>query len=108
MAAAARKYKALGAKWSELAAAALPPHVAMLGEARSLLETKAEMLNSEQDTSEIEGCWKRLEALKRAASSEFPLSAAESAELRTQLADRVLEIHGLETDALGALKTCAA
>jgi hypothetical protein len=94
MRAAAEHYAALGARWSELAEAALPAASPPLAEARALLARKTELFLSEgaHATDGIRGIWARLEELKQDAARAFPLSENASAELRRELQQRVRDI----------------
>ena len=82
--------------------------VAPFREAKELLARREELFLSEAPnaTEEIEGIWTQLTALEQAMSADFPLTDAESARLRAELKERILEIYANERaahEALGAL-----
>lgn len=90
-------YATLGARWSELADAALPADVPLFAEARRLMARKAELTWSGADGAEdAAATWRALEALGARSKREFPLEAAESADLRGELQERVRAIHAEE------------
>ncbi len=104
----AEMYAELGRQWSDLADAALPNDVAPFREAKELLARREELFLSEAPnaTEEIEGLWTQLTALEQAVSADFPLTDADSARLRAELKERILEIYANERaahEALGAL-----
>ena len=104
----AEMYAELGRQWSDLADAALPNDVAPFREAKELLARREELFLSEAPnaTEEIEGIWTQLTALEQAMSADFPLTDVDSACLRAELKERILEIYANERAAhegLGAL-----
>ncbi len=104
----AEMYAELGRQWSDLADAALPDSVAPFREAKELLAHREELFLSEAPnaTEEIEGIWTQLTALEQAMSADFPLTDADSSDLRAELRERILEIYANERaahEALGAL-----
>ena len=104
----AEVYADLGRLWGELANAALPDDVAPFREAKILLARREEIFLSQAPnaTEEIKGIWAQLTALERDMGKEFPLTDAESNQLRAELKERILEIYEKERaahEALGAL-----
>ena len=101
----AEMYGELGEEWSALAAAALPDDVAPFRQAKELLARREELFLSQAPavTEELEGIWAQLTALERSISDDFPLSDAESADLRAGLKERILDIYAKELAAHAAL-----
>jgi hypothetical protein len=102
----AERYAELGRQWSALAHAALPDAVPLFREAKELLATKAELFHSRgaDSIAPIRDAWTRLAELKRRASDKFPLSDAESAQLRADLKSQVRALYDGEVAALAALR----
>lgn len=94
-----QQYQQLSEDWSDLADAALPDNVPMLMECKQQYERYAELLNSNGSLDDKRGCWTRLKELEKQAGAKFPMSAAEYADLRGTLAERVLAIHAREVEA---------
>lgn len=103
LASLAGRYRKLGAAWSALADAALPPGVPMFARARELLDARSELLTAEPDGQATSAIWSELDALKQQAGNTFPLSDEDCRALRHDLRDRVLSLHSGETEALDAL-----
>ena len=99
----AEQYARLGEQWSELADAALPDDVPQLAEAKKQLAAYAELFNSGGTADERAECWRNIQEIERQVRHKFPLTAAECAELRLGLRERVLAIHAAETTAHGQL-----
>ena len=101
----AEMYADLGRKWSALADAALPDEVAPFREAKDLIARREELFLSQGPaaTAEIKGIWTQLSALEQALSQDFPLTDAESADLRAALQERIREIYAGEQAAHAAL-----
>ncbi len=101
----ADEYADLGRKWSALADAALPDDVAPFREAKDLIARREELFLSQGPaaTAEIKGIWTQLSALEQALSQDFPLTDAESADLRAALQERIREIYAGEQAAHAAL-----
>ena len=103
----AEMYADLGRKWSALADAALPDEVAPFREVKDLLARREELFLNQGPaaTSDIKGIWTQLTALEQAMSQDFPLTDAESAELRAALQERIRDIYAGERAAHEALGT---
>jgi hypothetical protein len=99
----AKLYADLGRMWSDLADAALPDRVPIFAKAKALYARYAELLNSAGTPKEKKTCWAELDELAKQATAKFPLSTAQSAELRAELAGRVRAIHAAESAALARL-----
>jgi hypothetical protein len=99
------RYSQLGASWTELAAAALPPKVAAFEKARELLTSQAELRSTGGAANErpkADLC-ERLAELTKAARDEFPLSQAQTDALLKNLQQRVLALYEGEVAAHAAL-----
>ncbi len=94
-----KHYANLGDQWTALADAALPDTVAPLAEAKAQLAKYAEHVNSGGSVEDKSACWSRIKELERQVSIKFPLTDAECAHLRFQLAERVHAIHAAEVAA---------
>jgi hypothetical protein len=97
----AERYRELGSEWSALANAAFPEEVPAFREARKLTVRKAKLTRSNGDVDEIRGIFKRLHELQY--KSPFPLSDADSANLRARLQQRVLALYDKEKAAHAAI-----
>jgi len=102
---AAGRYRALGIAWTELARAALPDGVPLFRHTRALRDRKAEaFLSQGADAVEVQQAIQvELAAQAEEAAECFPLSDAQCAQLRADLADRVRALHAMEVEALAAL-----
>jgi len=101
-------YAQLGAAWTALAEAALPPKVPAFEKARELLTCQAE-LRSTGDSSGAqprEELCKRISDLGKSARDQFPLSEAESDALLQSLQQRVMALYEGEVAARDALADC--
>jgi hypothetical protein len=106
----AGRYEELGRNWSGLAEAALPDEVSLFRRARETIVRRSELMASDEPGA-VEGvraAWQELHSLRGAAREAFPLSAAESGELRRELQARVRELHRGEVAALHELKACVS
>jgi hypothetical protein len=101
----AEMYADLGRQWSDLADAALPDGVAPFRETKQLLARREEVFLSQgaAATEEVKGIWTELSALEQAMREDFPLTDAESANLRAELKERILDIYDKECAAHAAL-----
>lgn len=93
------RYAKLGEQWSELADAALPDGVPLLAEVKKQLEAYSESFLSDGSTADRTVYWQVIQDCERQARQKFPLNPKECAELRSQLRERVLEIHAAEVAA---------
>lgn len=99
------QYAALGQQWSELAEAALPDDVPLMRSAKELLTKRRELLHDGAAVEDVRAVWLELGEMAKRASQQFPISAADSAELRAQLKQRVLALYEGEVAAQSALLT---
>ncbi len=104
------RYARLGENWSALADAALPDSVPAFRETKELLGQKAELLHSEANSAEpaMDSCAQRMGDWIARMKKEFPLDAAQSAELRRELKERVTALVAEEREALRGLGKWAA
>jgi hypothetical protein len=102
----AQQFRQSGAAWRELGATLLPDTVAPLHETRVLLERKEQLFieagaASRQERKQI---FERLQAIRTAMITDFPLTAAEVVALREQISAQVLQIRALEQAAVTQLR----
>jgi hypothetical protein len=102
----AERYDALGQAWQELARAALPAEVPLLGEARELLDRREASFAAlgGQASEELGRIWTRLGELAQQADDDFPLDAGAVDELLGGLRGRLLAIYEAEVAARDALR----
>ena len=93
------------AAWDQLTSALLPDHVPLLRETRELLERSYHLFLDQGGASldERQQIRARLTELEQQAAADFPLSGAQAADLRAELATLVLELHDVEKVAISAL-----
>jgi hypothetical protein len=96
--------------WHNLALAALPDGVPLLREARELLARRHKLRVDKGPAAddEVVQIHTRLSELEVQAAEDFPLSAAQSAELLAGLARQVDEIAVIEQEAVAALTAALA
>lgn len=102
----AEGYRALTPEWSALAEAHLPESVPLFAEARELMVRESQLF-IEQGMSaqgEREQIASRLHEIRSIVADDFPLSEAEAADLRDDLAGRVLDLRDKEQAQIEALK----
>ncbi|MCI0380305.1 MAG: BtrH N-terminal domain-containing protein [Gemmataceae bacterium] len=97
------EYAALGSAWSELADAALPDDVPLLGQAKKLHGQYAELFTSNGSVEEKRAVWVQLEKLAAQATEKFPLSDTDCALLRAGLHQRVERVIAAEEAALASM-----
>ena len=104
----ADRYADLGASWTGLAEAALPPRVPAFENARELLTCQAELRSTggSGNAEPKEELCSRLADLGISARDQFPLSGAESDALLKSLQQRVLALYEGEVAARDALLKC--
>ncbi len=96
------RYRAIGGMWTELSRAALPEGVAAFRDARERFAQRAEAIAS-GDSEGLRAAWERIATLQVGAKEAFPLSAADAADLRRSLQQRVRALHREEVAAHAAL-----
>lgn len=98
----AAPFRQSGAAWRDLGRILLPDTVAPLQETRLLLERKAQLFTDQGGASRQERVQinERLQAIRTAMLTDFPLTAAEVTALREQICTQVLCIRDLEQAAI--------
>jgi len=101
----ALRYRMAGKAWDGLLCSLLPETIPMLDKARLMIDMKAELLleKGSAATDEMVRCEQTLNTLKQEAESDFPMSAAEIADLRQEIRRHVLLVHEAEAEAVRAL-----
>jgi Butirosin biosynthesis protein H, N-terminal/Domain of unknown function (DUF4872) len=92
--------------WSQLSAALLPESIPLLAEARRLVERRLDQFYEQGRSAgdEMAQSLVNLEALRTAASSNFPLSLEETGEFLDALRQRVLAVLQAEQDLVLAVE----
>ena len=103
---AAKLFRQAAAAWTELAALAAPDDVPLLGDARRLLARRRRLFVDEGAASlaERRDIGAQLNALRAEAATAFPFSETETAAYRARLAEQVLAIHEIESQAVAAMQ----
>ena len=106
----AAKYRESAAAWERLLNSLLPADLPMLGVARELIDRKtARFIESgAAHLDEIIAERDRLDSLKTASETDFPLSDGEISDLRADIRDKVLQARDAEEAAVNALKESIA
>ena len=104
--AVAEQYREAGRAWLDLRISLLPTESPMLGDARQAIDRRSELFieSGAAHLDEIIAERDRLESLKTEAEKDFPLSDAETADLRADIRDKVLAARAAEEAAVMALK----
>lgn len=103
---AADRFRASGAAWQGLPAALLPDEIAPFGEARRLMKRRHRLFLDEGGAAlpEMNEIDRRLGAIRAAMQDDFPLSEAQVAAHREQIAGQLDAIHEAERTAVEALQ----
>jgi hypothetical protein len=103
--AAGERFRAAADQWHALALAALPDEAPLLKEARELMLHRRALFaeGGESVLAERTAIRERLEALREAVATEFPLSEAEVGALQLRLSEQVVEISQIEREAVKAM-----
>lgn len=102
--ASAARYAELGARWTDLARAALPADAGLLDATRLALDSLADRYAAGAGPDELAAIHRRLDGLGDAAAADFPLDEASTKELLAGLSRRLREIAALESAALDELE----
>lgn len=107
---AAAQYRAAGQAWEALLGALLPADLPMLSEVRDKIDLKTNLFidKGAAELDQIIACNERIESLKVAAETDFPMSEAEIADLRDNIRRHVEKAHDAESEAVLALKAAIA
>lgn len=102
----AAQFRRSGAAWRDLGLILLPDTVAPLQETRLLLERKGQLFIDQGGAAREERRLidERLQAIRTAMITDFPLAAAEVGMLREQIRAQVLHIRDLEQAAITQLR----
>ena len=105
----ADRYDRLGARWSELARAALPDGVPALRRTRDLQDLRAARYTAAGATAreELMAAWDDLAAIRTEVDDCFPLDTDQIRALLEGLADRVAALRADEAAALDAARILA-
>ena len=103
---AAAHFRRSAAAWDALSLVLLPDAVAPFKEARALILRRHEIFTTQGNAAvgemkEIDG---RLAAIMDEVAHGFPLDAAGVTAVRQNIADHIMHIHDIETEAIAALK----
>ncbi|MCY3979766.1 MAG: DUF4872 domain-containing protein [Chloroflexi bacterium] len=103
----AARYRIAGEAWQKLLDSLLPKDAPMLSEARDAIERKTALFmeSGAARLDEIIAERDRLDSLKTASETDFPLSDGEISDLRADIRDKVIEARDAEEAAVMALKT---
>lgn len=106
LAEAATAYRALAARWTDVAEAALPDTVPAFAETKRLLRQKNTLLmrKGEAGVAPAQALTDQIAPLGRQTSREFPLDAAAVNALFADLGERVAGLYTAELGALAVLK----
>ncbi len=101
----AARYRMAGKAWHNLLYTLLPEDVPMLKRARYLIDYKHELFveKGSDATDAIRQTEIDQETLKEESATDFPMNAAEIADLRTEIRRHVLLVHDSEEAAVKAL-----
>ncbi|RPJ22582.1 MAG: hypothetical protein EHM33_23135 [Chloroflexi bacterium] len=103
----AEKFRESHKLWLAFAEALLPDEIPLLGESKKLIQKKHDLFidKGEAALPEIKQINSRLNKLLSQSESDFPLSNAQSADLRANLCDILLKISTVEHQALDLLQS---
>jgi hypothetical protein len=106
----ARQFRVSAEAWNALACALLPDEVAPFSETRELMLRKHRLFleRGGEALPEIHQIDARLREIKAAVSDEFPLDQGEVMAMREELQSHVMEVHGIEWEAITALQAAMA
>ncbi len=107
---AAVQFRHSARAWDALSEALLPEDVPLLHETRTLLLRRRDSFVAQGngavvEMKQIDG---RLQAIQNEAEADFPLTAAEVTTLCHTIAEHVLRVHDIETEAVALLKSALA
>jgi len=102
----AATYRALAEQWAALAEAGLPDRVKVFKQTRDLLHKRAQLFAEKgaKGAKAINDAVLKLQAIQN-EMADFPLPAAETETLLTELRDRIVALHAAETAAAQRLGT---
>jgi hypothetical protein len=102
----AKKFRESYRFWRKFAEALLPDEIPMLGKSKKLIQKKHDLFiqKGEAALPEIKQINTRLNELLEKSKTDFPLSNAQAAELRSNLRDVLLKISAVEQTAIDLLQ----
>lgn len=103
---AAAHFRRSAVAWDALSLALLPDEVAPFKETRELMLRRHEIFTTQgnaalEEMKQIDG---RLKTIRHEMETHFPLDAAEVTAVRQNIADHVMHVHDIETEAVTILK----
>jgi hypothetical protein len=103
---AAEKFRESHKFWLAFADAMLPDDIPLLGESKKLIQKKHDLFINEGEAAlpEIKQINSRLHELLAQSEDDFPLSNAQTADLRANLRDILLKIKSVEAEAVELLQ----
>lgn len=103
-------FRTAAERWDDLTRTLLPETIAPFKETRDLLMRNSQLFLSQGAASleERKVIAARLQTIKQQMRSEFPLTDAQAAALRADLAERVMAIHDAEEIAIRALQAAVS
>ena len=103
----AEKFRESYKLWLKFADALLPHDIPLLAECKKLIQKKHDLFVNEGESAlpEIKQINARLNELLSQSETDFPLSNAQAAELRTNLRDILLKISAVEQKAVNLLQS---
>ncbi|MCP4360880.1 MAG: hypothetical protein GY796_22965, partial [Chloroflexi bacterium] len=107
---AAAHFRRSAAAWDALSLALLPEEISPFKEMRELLLQRRDLFTTQGNAAlaELGQIDERLEALKKEMETDFPLDAAGVTTMRQNIADHVMQVHDIESEAVSALKAAMA
>jgi hypothetical protein len=104
------QFREAAACWEALSAALLPEGIAPFRQARDLMTRNYHLFVSQGAASleERKRIVSQLRGLRAQMKADFPLSEAQAATMRSELAERVMAIHDVEVVALDMLRHATA
>ena len=102
----AQRYRVAGEAWQALLDALLPQDLPLLNDVRECIDRKTALFieHGAAQLDTIIECNEKLETLKTQSESDFPLTDAETADLRDEIRRCVKVVHEAEAEAVLALK----
>lgn len=103
----AEKFRESYSLWLTFSDALLPDDIPLLGESKKLIRKKHDLFINEGESAlpEIRRINARLNELLSQSETDFPLSTAQAADLRTNLRDILLKISTVEQEAVALLQS---
>jgi hypothetical protein len=110
LASVATRYERIGRAWTDLADAALPDDVALLGRTGQVQVAMRDAFRRRGAAAgpHVAAAWDHLDDIAAEAAREFPLDVAATDVLLSELAGRVAAIYADEVDTLAALRAALA